>query len=265
MRLPKILLTLILALASAATATAQEFVCNGVKYRLLPATPDQAVLVEDTVSTDTVRIPAYVDYEGRPRRVVKIAWHAFWNARPGIRGYEIPQTVDTLEGGWMDGNGGNVDYLNVHPLNSSYMSDGNVIYNRYVTELVKYAPLRPDTVFFVPATVRQINTSAFAGCPYLRRVVLPTNLHVILHWAFSSCPNLSDINVPPYLLVVSENSFSNCPKLPAAFVADPIQYGRNKAAQEKKNPGLSELSRMYLLFYGNRNINAAPAETDKKP
>jgi|GEM_PF-3275261 len=255
MRTASLILSFLL-LCLSANAQPQEFMHNGAKYRLFPDQPRYAELVEDSTARDTVRIPSFVDYESIPREVKKIAWHAYWNASPSIVGFDIPQTVDTLEGGWADGNLPNIAYLHVHPLNPSYMSEDNVIYTRRVTELVKYAELKPDTIFTVPATVLRIGVSAFAGSQNLRQVVLPQNLHIIGPWAFSGCPQLREVNIPPYLMVVNVNAFTNCPNLPAAFIADPIQYARNKAEQQRQQPqGLSEMAKMYLMLYGKRTDN----------
>ncbi len=66
---------------------------------------------------------------------------------------------------------------------------------------------------FVPDTVLEIGSSAFAGCEKLKTVVLPYNISEIKDNTFGGCMALESINVPANLIKIGASAFSNCVKL----------------------------------------------------
>ena len=84
-------------------------------------------------------------------------------------------------------NGNDSDYVNI---------DG-VVFNRNMTELIKYPVFKDNAKYTVPAGVKKIKESAFFRNEYLTEVIIPNSVTHIEHRAFESCRNLRRITIPP--------------------------------------------------------------------
>ena len=69
----------------------------------------------------------------------------------------------------------------------------------------------PETIEGYPVTV--IGNSAFNGCKYLSRVVLPDTVREIRFYAFFKCTSLTAIELPASLETIDNNALLYCSKL----------------------------------------------------
>ena len=78
------------------------------------------------------------------------------------------------------------------------------------------------TDLVLPNSVRKIRAQAFAGCPNLRTVVLPSNLLKIGHGAFD-CPNLQRITLPASLVSIAQNSINSHNLIVTSLMKEPTE------------------------------------------
>ena len=85
------------------------------------------------------------------------------------------------------GNGNGSDFVNV---------DG-VVFNRDMTELIRYPVFKDDEKYTIPVGVKKIKQSAFFDNEHLTEVIIPDSVTDIEHRAFENCRNLQSITIPP--------------------------------------------------------------------
>jgi len=212
-----------ISLRDEAELASNEALAHGLKYICYKdwaelASQGGAELPDEIVIADSVV------HQGRLLPVRTIKWHTFWHCSSEAVSIYIPRTVTTIEDGAFDGMVSNVERFEVDPANANYCSVGGVLYNKAITDLIHYAEGSGSTTYEVPATVRVIHGSAFAGAKYLETVTLGDSVQVIGAWAFVGCPELSRVNIPLSVVAIGRNAFEGCPQLPAAFIADPMGF-----------------------------------------
>lgn len=69
-----------------------------------------------------------------------------------------------------------VKYLWVHNDNNFFATIEDVLFNKDITELLLYPPLKETPCFKVPQSVIKINPSAFKGVKHLRTLYVPRSL-----------------------------------------------------------------------------------------
>lgn len=84
-------------------------------------------------------------------------------------------------------NGSDSDYVNV---------DG-VVFNRDMSELIRYPAAKEDPKYTIPAGVKKIKQNAFSGNEHLTEVIIPDGVTHIEHRAFENCRNLQSATIPP--------------------------------------------------------------------
>ena len=85
------------------------------------------------------------------------------------------------------GNGNGSDFVNV---------DG-VVFNRDMTDLIRYPVFKDDEKYTIPVGVKKIKQSAFFDNEHLTEVIIPDSVTDIEHRAFENCRNLQSITIPP--------------------------------------------------------------------
>jgi len=95
--------------------------------------------------------------------------------------------------------------------NTSYSSNGVVLFNKNKTTLVRY-PTGLTGSYTVPSTVTTIGSNSFIDCDGLTSVTLPSSVVCIGDSAFE-CENLTSINIPSSVTYIGIYSFSNCSSL----------------------------------------------------
>ena len=74
--------------------------------------------------------------------------------------------------------------------------------------LVKYKGKERDIA--IPAGVRTIGPSAFAGNPFVKTVEIPNGVTVISRWAFYYCTSLQKVVIPQSVTFIGEEAFRIC-------------------------------------------------------
>lgn len=80
-------------------------------------------------------------------------------------------------------------------------------FGSYKTGIVSFEELK----FF--SNLTRIEPSAFEGCKYLSRIILPENLMTIESRAFKNCSSLSSLNFPERLTSIGYEAFRDCSSL----------------------------------------------------
>ena len=100
--------------------------------------------------------------------------------------------------------------INVDEANEAYCSDGGILFNKDKTKLIRYPIARPETAYTVPASVTEIDTSAFNACKKLVQITLPDGLTKIPFFGFGGCIALTEINIPESVTAIGESAFRSC-------------------------------------------------------
>ena len=74
--------------------------------------------------------------------------------------------------------------------------------------LVKYKGKERDIA--IPAGVRMIGPSAFAGNPFVKTVIIPDGVTTISRWAFYYCTSLQKVIIPQSVTFIGEEAFRIC-------------------------------------------------------
>lgn len=85
--------------------------------------------------------------------------------------------------------------INVDSENPYYTSKDGVMYNKDMTELVKYPTARDASDYTFPQSVTELGRFAFAWCTGTKSMVIPETIDTIYDSAFYECPNLSSITI----------------------------------------------------------------------
>lgn len=92
-------------------------------------------------------------------------------------------------------NGASLTSINVNSDNPYYTSQYGVMYNKDMTELVKFPTAKNVSAFSFPQSVTSIGRYAFAWCTGVKTITIPENIDSIYDHAFYLCPNLSSVTV----------------------------------------------------------------------
>ena len=99
--------------------------------------------------------------------------------------------------------------IKVNSNNRFYCDIEGVLYNKDVTEIVKYPAGKPWKSFSIPSSVRIIGAGTFAFSS-LEYVKIPSNVMLIEYGAFMYCSELQSISLPENLTEIGEGAFSLC-------------------------------------------------------
>ena len=108
--------------------------------------------------------------------------------------------------------------ITVAPGNQEYVVIGGLLIT-YDGNNVIAAPGALAGTATVPAGVKRIRYSAFAGCAKLKSVILPDSLQRIDQSAFDSCAALAAVTIPKGVTHVEYLAFGNCKSLKTFAVA----------------------------------------------
>lgn len=101
-----------------------------------------------------------------------------------------------------------------------YIIIDDVVFTTDQKELVKYSPEKTSSEYIIPECVERVDSGAFQGCEYLKRVTLSKNIRHIGNRAFSDNSSLSKImwNTPE--AIGGHYVFENCPSLKTVITDD---------------------------------------------
>ena len=90
---------------------------------------------------------------------------------------------------------------------SDYVNADGVVFNRDMTELIRYPAAKEDPKYTIPAGVKKIKQSAFFGNEHLTEVIIPEGVTHIEHRAFENCRNLRIVTIPPSVTYMGDFVF----------------------------------------------------------
>jgi len=109
----------------------------------------------------------------------------------------IPSTVTSIfVSAFLDCNA----MIFVDPGNPNYSSMNGVLYNKNQTSLIR-CPTSKTGSFIIPATVTEVDISAFSNCSEITSITIPSSIKKILNSAFALCNGLSSIILETHIPV----------------------------------------------------------------
>lgn len=112
--------------------------------------------------------------------------------------------------------------IEVDPENKVYASENGVLFDKAMTELIKYPSGKKDKSYAVPEGVVTISDRAFNSCPEISSVTLPQSVAYIGSYAFYECGKLIDIDLPKSVETIGEGVFADCSNLESIVIPDGI-------------------------------------------
>lgn len=112
--------------------------------------------------------------------------------------------------------------IEVDPENKVYASENGVLFDKAMTELIKYPSGKKDKSYAVPEGVVTISDRAFNSCPEISSVTLPQSVAYIGSYAFYECGKLIDIDLPKSVETIGEGAFADCSNLESIVIPDGV-------------------------------------------
>jgi len=140
----------------------------------------------------------------------------------------------------------NLEKIEISPENSMFTVVDNVLFNKDMTQLIKYPNLREGTEYIIPNEVQEIESYAFEGFystmvdgAKLRRIVLPDSVTVIKEGAFYCQTRLEDYNLPSNLKYIGDGAFASIGfdtehKYHEIEIPDSVEYIGNNAFRQNQ-------------------------------
>ena len=108
----------------------------------------------------------------------------------------------------------NLKRFTVDAANPNFAADDNgCLFNRDMTELVKYTTGSSAAEYVIPDGVSVIGATAFHGCSALESIVIPNSVTTIGGAAFSDCKALRAIEIPSGVTSFGYSVFFSCEAL----------------------------------------------------
>lgn len=130
---------------------------------------------------------------------------------------------------YIEGNEPFVDCAALEEINVSdgeggaFSSQDGVLYDRDKTTVYAYPRGKQDKKYKAPDSVKEINTSAFCGNPFLEEADLG-NVVTIGDYAFETCSKLNKVRFSKNLGTVGYSAFFACPELKSVRLGSKLDY-----------------------------------------
>ena len=216
-------LMLALLLAVASSASAYDFMVDGIAYDFAStdSTAVQVVPISKTeYYTGDIVVPATVEHDGKSYNVTAIGMHAFVFCS-GMTSIELPSSIKTIEPG---------AFMNCYGLTSIDLPEGL----ESIGNLAFVACENLEKVT-IPSTVQDIGYMAFNMNTKLRNITIPEGVEVIEYMTFSSCHALKDVVLPQSLKAIGAQAFSNCKQFSMVVIPDAVVEIGNEAFSNCEN------------------------------
>ena len=231
-------LMLALLLAVASSASAYDFMVDGIAYDFAStdSTAVQVVPISKTeYYTGDIVVPATVEHDGKSYNVTAIGMHAFVFCS-GMTSIELPTSIKTIEPG---------AFMNCYGLTSIDLPEGL----ESIGNLAFVACENLEKVT-IPSTVQDIGYMAFNMNTKLRNITIPEGVEVIEYMTFSSCHALKDVVLPQSLKAIGTEAFGSCKQLTQVVIPDAVVEIGDKAFSNCEN--LTEIT----IGKGVKNISS---------
>lgn len=128
-----------------------------------------------------------------------------------LTAFTVPSGVTSIGDGAFS-NCSSLATINVEAGNTSFSSDGGVLFNYDKTILIQYPIGNSRTAYTIPGGVRTIGSHAFYFNQNLTSVTIATSVQTICDNAFLGCPNLATVAFAPcsQLESIGVNAFRYC-------------------------------------------------------
>ena len=102
-----------------------------------------------------------------------------------------------------------LEKIEVDSDNPAYVSKDGILFNKDMTELVRYPSGIKNTDYTVPYGVKRIAENAFSGNDSLVKITLPDTVNEIGSYAFSECRKLESVKMPGNITSFGAAVFQN--------------------------------------------------------
>lgn len=226
-----LLLALLVALLLPCTASAYNFMADGIYYNV---SGTEATVTFKTTSynsySGSVTIPSTVANNGITYRVTAIGDNAF-NKCTGLTSVSIPSSIKTI-GSYAFNNCSGLTSFSI-PNSVTTIGDyafqtcsslASIEIPNSVTSIGSYAfkSCTRLTSVTIPNTITAISDYAFSGCTGLTNVTIPNSVTAIGNYAFQSCSGLTNVTVPNSVRIIGNYAFSGCSGLTHASLGNAV-------------------------------------------
>lgn len=179
-----------------------------------------------------------------PSTVTSIGRDAF--SGTAISEIYIPGAVENLSSRAFEGCR-NLINITVDSENANYASVNGSLYNKSVTELLRY-PQGKDCVE-IPDSVNTLTDIAFEGCNNITSVIIPESVKSIGKWCFHGCSNLRSIEIKEGCMRIGVEAFSRCPLLESVIIPDSVvEFVRDESSVSEEGGSIVGYSPLATIY-----------------
>ena len=113
--------------------------------------------------------------------------------------------------------------------NSAFVAQNGVLFNKKLSELVRYPAGKGSSHYSIPDGTTYIGVEAFEGCSNLTEITIPDSVVHIGEHAFAGCIALTDIVIPRNVYLIEDNTFRDCSNLRSITIPKGVQGIRAQA------------------------------------
>ncbi len=155
-----------------------------------------------------------------PNSVTSIGEGAFSGCE-GLTSMTIPSSVTSIgEHAFIICTG--LIEIKVDAANRFYASVEGVLFNKNITEIIRYPEGKTGSNFSIPNSVTYIGIGAFSGCLGLTRVTIPNSVTAIGEGAFNGCLNLTSVTIPNSVTAIGVAAFASCYGLTSVIIPNSV-------------------------------------------
>ncbi len=129
-----------------------------------------------------------------------------------VSSISLPYTLTTVKGNPVAGCAF-VTSLTVDATCPSFVSDGNILYNKRKDTVVAVPANYNDASVSFPTSVTTIGDEALIGCGNVTQVAIPDSLTAISNRSFVGCTALKSLSFPASLATIGTAAFADCTSL----------------------------------------------------
>lgn len=216
----KFYLSFVAMFFAAVTASAEDFMYEGLAYNILNENIHSVEVTTPTAGYTNLGgdlvIPKTVYNNGQGYGVVSIGKRAFRNCT-AITSVTIPSSVEIIgqEAFWQCTNLATINFAQ----NSTTLKE------------IGQSAFRGTAITSatVPDGVKRIFSSAFQDCPNLTTVILPNGMEELSTSSFADCTKLTTVNLPEGIYYIRGTLFSGCTSLKSVTIPKSVKVIEEQA------------------------------------
>ncbi len=137
-----------------------------------------------------------------PKSLKKIGPYAFYDST--VKKFNIPENIESISPTFLSSS--NLIEITVDSNNKNFASVDGVLFDKNVTQLVKYPEKKEVATYTIPNTVISINDNAFQGCYKIQNLVISDSIEKIGPLAFESA-TINTIKIGSRVSNIDEKAF----------------------------------------------------------